>query len=236
VSHGYKGGGFSMGQFDSFDPEYVDSVEVGFKSQFADNRAQVNVSAFYNDYQDLQVNFLVFTSFRTDNAAEATIKGIEVETLFVPTDQLTVSANFTWLDAEFDKYIFSTSGENLSGDTLNRAPEYTYEIAAQYDFDLGNFGTLSLRGDYYWQDDVYYTVQNIPRHRQDAFDLVNLKAVWTSEDEQFVVDAFMDNAQDEDNLRGILISSGTSIGDLPNWSFFPPKVYGVRVAWHYGAR
>ena len=72
-SHGYKGGGFSIGQFDVYDPEIVDSIELGLKSQFLEDRAQVNVSAFHNDYQDLQVNFLLFTLFTTDNAAEATI-------------------------------------------------------------------------------------------------------------------------------------------------------------------
>ena len=68
-SHGYKGGGYSIGQFDRFEPETVDTVEIGLKSTFLDQRAQVNVSAFWNDYQDLQVNFLLFTSFTTDNAA-----------------------------------------------------------------------------------------------------------------------------------------------------------------------
>ena len=60
-SRGYKGGGFSIGQFDVYDPEIVDSFELGLKSEFLNGRARVNASAFYNDYQDLQVNFLVFT-------------------------------------------------------------------------------------------------------------------------------------------------------------------------------
>ena len=73
-------------------------------------------------------------------------------------------------------------------------------------------------------------------HGEDAFDTLNINVTWTSVDEQFVVNGFMDNAQDEDNLRGILISDGTSIGNMSNLSYFPPKVYGVRVSWHYGAR
>ena len=235
LSHGYKGGGYSIGQFDAFDPEFVDSVELGVKSQFLDNRAQVNVAAFYNKYDDLQVNFLTGINFVTDNAAEATIQGIELESLWVPIDPLQLSVAVTWLDATFDDYQFSAT-ENLKGDRLNRAPEYTYQISAQYDFGLGDYGTLSFRGDYYWQDKVYYRVQNIPRHGEDAFDTLNLNVTWTSVDEQFVVNGFMDNAQDEDNLRGILISDGTSIGNMSNLSYFPPKVYGVRVSWHYGER
>ena len=33
-SHGYKGGGFSIGQFDVYDQKIVDSIELGLKSQF----------------------------------------------------------------------------------------------------------------------------------------------------------------------------------------------------------
>ena len=92
------------------------------KSQFWSNRAQVNVATFYNDYKDLQVNFLQGISFTTDNAADATIKGVELEAVVLPFDQFTYGLNLTWLSAQFDDYQF-TPTINLDGDTLNRAPE-----------------------------------------------------------------------------------------------------------------
>lgn len=229
-SHGYKGGGFSIGQFDTFDPETVDSFEVGLKSQFLDQRAQVNVSAFYNDYQDLQVNFLVFTLFTTDNAAEATIQGIEVESTFIPADNLTLNANVTWLDAEFDEYQFSPTVD-LAGDTLNRAPEFTFALTAQYDWMLADSGSITARADYYWQDEVYYRVQNIDRHREDSFSTLDLRLVWTSSDEQWVVDVFMKNVTDEDNQRGLTVSDGLSTGNNSFVTYYPPQTYGVRMGW-----
>ena len=80
-------------------------------------------------------------------------------------ESLLLGANFTWLDATFDEYIFSEGPPevDLAGDTLNRSPEYTVTLTAQYDWNLGRNGTLTLRTDYYWQDEVYYRVQNIPR-------------------------------------------------------------------------
>jgi len=229
-SRGYKGGGFSIGQFDTFDPEIVDSVEVGLKSQFWDQRAQVNVSAFYNDYQDLQVNFLVFTSFTTDNAAAATIQGIEVESTFIPVDNLTLNATATWLDAEFDEYQFSPTID-LAGDTLNRAPEFTIALTTQYDWSLGERGSVTARADFYWQDEVYYRVQNIDRHREGAFSTLDLRLMWSSSDEQWVVDAFMKNVTDEDNQRGLTVSDGLSTGNNSFVTYFPPRTYGVRVGW-----
>jgi len=232
-SRGYKGGGYSIGQFDTYDPETVDAVELGLKSTLAGGRAQVNVAAFYYDYQDLQVNFLEFTSFTTDNAAAATIQGIEFETTVLATDALTLSMNLNWLDAQFDNYQF-TPTIDLSGDTLNRAPEYSVNLSAQYDFSLGDNGTLAARLDYYWQDSMYLRVQNVKRHRVDAFDTIDARLVWTSADEQWAVDGFIKNLTDEDNIRGMTVSDGLSTGNSTFVSYFPPRTYGVRVAYSVG--
>lgn len=233
-SHGYKGGGFSIGQFDVFDPETVDSFELGLKSQFWDQRAQVNVSAFYNDYQDLQVNFLVFTLFTTDNAAEATIKGIELESTFIPVDNFTINANVTWLDAQFDEYQF-TPDIDLADETLNRAPEFTVALSAQYEWSLGDNGSLLARADFYWQDEVYYRVQNIDRHREGSFTTTDFRMIWHSADDRWEVDAFVKNLTDEDNQRGLTVSDGLSTGTPNSFvTFYPPRTYGVRLGFRTG--
>ena len=235
-SHGYKGGGYSIGQFDEFDPETVDNFEVGIKSQFADGKAQVNVAAFYNDYQDLQVNYLLGTLYLTYNAAEATIKGVEIESTILVTDQFMIGANLTWLDAEFDEYIFDPGPPeiDLAGDTLNRAPEYSASVSAQYDFSLEGIGNFTARADYYWQDDMYLRLQNIPRHKADALDTVDLRLVWTSLDDHWTVDAFMKNAQDQDNQRSLTVNDGLSSGTASFVSYYPPRTYGVRLGYSFG--
>tara|TARA_R110002073_G_scaffold39057_1_gene111619 strand:+ start:11617 stop:13740 length:2124 start_codon:yes stop_codon:yes gene_type:complete len=226
-SHGYKGGGFSMGQFDAFDPEKVNALEIGLKSQFWDQRAQVNVALFSNDYRDLQVNFLQFTSFTTDNAAEASINGLEIESTFLPTDGLTLNVNLTWLDATFDEYQF-TPVIDLSGDTLNRAPEYTVGLSAQYEWQIGQHGNLLARLDYYWQDEVFYRVQNIDRHREDSFSTADAVLMWNSPSGKWSIDGFVKNLGDEDNLRGLTVSDGLSTGNNSFESYYPPRTYGVR--------
>jgi iron complex outermembrane recepter protein len=236
LSHGYKGGGYSMGQFDKYNPEKMDSVEAGMKSQFWNNRAQINIAAFYNEYKDLQVNFLEFTTFRTENAAEATIKGVEFESEFIPFDHLTVGANVSWLSAEYDDFIFSTDPVliDLSGDTLNRAPKYTTQLFVQYDWGLGDRGTVTARADYYWQDDVYYRLQNIERHEADAFYTADARVMWTSAGDRWVVDTFVKNLTDEDNLRNMTVSDGLSTGNNSFESYYPPRTYGVRVGFRIG--
>jgi iron complex outermembrane recepter protein len=234
-SRGYKGGGFSIGQFDAFDPEIVNAYEIGWKTQLMDQRAQVNMSLFYNDYKDLQVNFLLFTSFTTDNAAEASIQGLELEGTLLATDNLTLGAMFTWLDAEFDEYQF-TPADDLSGQTLNRAPEFTVGLSAQYEWSLGDNGNLLARADYYWQDEVYYRVQNIARHRESSFSTVDLRMIWSSANDQWQVDLFAKNIGDGDNLRGLTVSDGLSTGNSSFESYYPPRTIGLRVGFRTGAK
>jgi iron complex outermembrane receptor protein len=235
-SRGYKGGGFSIGQFDSYLPEFVDSYELGLKTSLMGGRAVVNTAAFYNDYQDLQVNFLDFTTFLTTNAAAATIKGVEVESTFLLTNSLMVGGNFTWLSAEYDKYIFSEGPPvvDLSGDTLNRAPKYTVALKAQYDWDFGRNGQLTARTDYYWRDDIYLRVQNIPRHRADDFFQWDARLVWTSASGRVTLDGFIKNITDEDAQRGLTVSDGLSTGNNSFISYYPPRTYGVRLGFNFG--
>ena len=234
-SQGYKGGGFSIGQFDAFDPEKVNSLEFGLKSEFWDNRGQVNLALFTNDYKDLQVNFLEFTSFTTDNAAEASINGLELESRFITNQGMDISANFTWLDATFDTYQF-TPEISLDGQTINRAPEFTLGFSAQKEWDLKGSGKILARFDYYWQDEVYYRVQNIERHREDSFSTMDFRAVWTSLDEKYTVDAFIKNLTDEDNLRGLTVSDGLSTGNNSFLSYYPPRTIGLRVGFNLGSK
>ena len=147
-----------------------------------------------------------------------------------------LNANFTWLDAEFDEYILDEGPPliDLAGDRLNRAPEYTVALSAQYDWSLGRNGQLTARTDYYWQDDVYYRVQNVDRHRADDFFTWDARLVWTSGDDRITVDGFIKNITDEDNQRGLTVSDGLSTGNNSFISYYPPRTYGIRVGWNFG--
>ena len=58
LSRGYKGGGINpggSGDFPTFDPEYINSLEVGTKNTFSGRTFQANVTAFIYQYDGLQV-------------------------------------------------------------------------------------------------------------------------------------------------------------------------------------
>jgi iron complex outermembrane receptor protein len=96
-STGYKAGGFNDGCVAGtvtngiacnqarpldilyYKPETLNSYEVGLKTRFADNAIRLNASAFYYDYNNLQLAQLIVVnggpSSQTSNAAKARVKG-----------------------------------------------------------------------------------------------------------------------------------------------------------------
>jgi iron complex outermembrane receptor protein len=103
-SRGFKSGGYNdqLGtQLDPItelaarptDPEIADSLEGGIKSTFAEGRAQIAVNAYYVEYTDAQRTFNVsFPGGGQEtlffNAAEMTVKGVELEGAWAATESL----------------------------------------------------------------------------------------------------------------------------------------------------
>jgi iron complex outermembrane receptor protein len=140
-SKGFKGGGFDpranspqagdsdgdgdvdeadIFEFFLFDPETVDSYEVGYKAALFDRRLRLALAGFYADYKDVQVPGSVgcvvggISTFCgvTTNAGSATFKGIEAEavaTLARDLGAIGSRLNFTgtlgYLDAQYEEFI-----------------------------------------------------------------------------------------------------------------------------------
>ena len=105
IATGYVSGGILSGI--PYRPENLTSYEVGAKTQFLDNRVRLNVSAYYNDYKDLQTqNFINGRQF-FDNAGKAKIKGFEAETDIVPVRGLTLSGSVAYTDFKYDQFILN---------------------------------------------------------------------------------------------------------------------------------
>jgi iron complex outermembrane receptor protein len=114
VSTGFRSGGFNAGlaaaaSAPTFAPENVTAYEIGSKNRFFDNTLQLNVSAFYNNYKDLQEQRQVIvggtTLQTTFNAATARSYGLEVEAIWEPTPALMLGANLSLLNAKYKRLV-----------------------------------------------------------------------------------------------------------------------------------
>ena len=113
-SRGYKGGGLNppvdqtiFPDSEGFDPEFLNAYEIGAKLNFADNRAQANITAFYYDYQGLQIAKLINRTSLNENI-DAKLWGMEGEFIFAP--------NENWLFNLNASYLHSSIGETGSVD------------------------------------------------------------------------------------------------------------------------
>jgi len=134
-SRGFKGGGFDprgqtsqapvqtpegIFEYMAFEPETVDSYELGWKGSALDRRFNWAIAAFYADYKDVQIPASVpctvsgIASFcgLTSNAGKAVFKGLEIESsiragenMLAADDRLTLSGSLGYLDAEFKEYV-----------------------------------------------------------------------------------------------------------------------------------
>ena len=107
-SQGYKPSGFAAARPISpeqlaavVDTEKVDSWELGFKSEWLDNRLRTNVSAFLSSYDNLQLSILSGNGAFFVDSADVRFWGVEVETAFQATENLFVYAIAGYLN---DKY------------------------------------------------------------------------------------------------------------------------------------
>jgi iron complex outermembrane recepter protein len=113
VSTGFRSGGFNSGQNSAalqptFKPEEVIAYEIGSKNRFFDNTLQLNAAAFFNSYDSLQEQRQVPVGNTTlsiiENSGKAESKGVEIETIWKPIQDLTIGFNLSVLDAKYTDF------------------------------------------------------------------------------------------------------------------------------------
>ncbi len=103
----------------TFEAEFVDAFEVGSKNTLLQGALVANFTGFYYDYKDYQVSRIVDRTAINDNF-DATVWGLELETVFSPTRDLRFLWNLGYLDTKIAR------GEK-SIDVMNRTqgdPDY----------------------------------------------------------------------------------------------------------------
>jgi len=236
ATKGFKSGGFnSLGiQSSTFDEETVWAYEGGIKSLWFDSRLRINASVFYYDYSGLQVQTVDATTLEVilENAASSSITGGEIEVTAQPVDDLTLELWLAFLDAEYD--VFNGFDPilggtiDLSGNSLRSAPDLSFGVAAQYQINLAKHGSVTLRGEYQWQDDVFFNQFEDPLIGQQSFGLLNARVTWVTANERFGVSLFAKNITDE-----AYFSTGITFGFGPLGIIADPRTYGIELTLAY---
>lgn len=153
-TRGYKGPAFNVffnhtapTNSVPIDEETSDSFELGIKSRFADNRIQLNASAFQVTYDGFQANNFVLLNgavvTNLTNAGTVRSTGFELDALANPVEGLDLFGSVAYADAKvrrFNPNPLTNAPDARNGTKLPLAPEWSWNIGAAYETPFNIFG------------------------------------------------------------------------------------------------
>jgi iron complex outermembrane recepter protein len=152
------------------------------KSYWLDHRVRLNTAAFYSKYEDMQITYPIdptnVAKSQVLNAGKASIKGIEIELLVQPIDDLSLNLNYSYLSADLQKVdvvagsVFDRNANTASpyapGDNISdlfvlpHVPKNSFDLSADYTFLHFDSGSASAVLNYRWQDKSYFVAAGGP--------------------------------------------------------------------------
>jgi outer membrane receptor protein involved in Fe transport len=240
LSRGYKGGGLNPGNeiSDTFDPEFVNALEFGSKNRLLGNRAQLNLAAFYYDYNDYQVGGLVDGVATNFNADSVRVQGLEIESTYLVTERLMVNANFSLLDTEILKSeplvnvsLGTTSSlEDVEGNSLPNAPEMSFNIGAQYTLPVTNELDLRFRVDTYWQDE--FQGREFDNFTYESWGRTDVFVSLLENQGNWEIKGFVKNISDDEGVTAGVAESNLA-GLFRKLTLLDPKTYGLELTYRW---
>lgn len=238
VTTGFKSGGPNSGSPPAdkltFRPENITDYELGVKTRLLEGRASLSTALFYMDYSDLQVSQILGFATVTDNAATASIYGVEMEGQWRFTARDTVSGFANYMRATYGEYNNAVDDHlgnvipSLKGNSLPFAPRVSMRLQYSHDFTLANGGVLRPMVAGYWQSRSYLRAFNFPIDRVDSFTKTDLSLTYDHPGDHWSATAYVYNLEDEAVRNGGFPDVGFYLSD-----YNPPRIFGARVSYEF---
>ncbi len=257
-SRGFKAGGFNLGTFSPVqtDEETVDAFEIGFKQNW--DRLQLNGAVFMNMYEGMQVPNQVVPTPGISlpsliNLDEAEIRGVELEAVWRPTDNLTLLGNYSFLDTEITDACCVVDAANprgalynpnvvaiddddnalqrLDGNEVPFSPEHKIALNATYTFFMES-GELSFSVTENIRTGSYYTVFNTPDYEMPGYDTTDFRVRWLDANDRFSIIGTVSNAFDEEAVQSFTTTSPAT-SRQQTIGLQPPRIYAVEFQYRF---
>ena len=224
---GYRSGGASSRSitYRAFDPEDNKSYEVGVKTEF--DNLRVNMAAYTMDRTGSQIDFSnvqfdpvtksTRNTLETINAPGVTkIKGVEVEALYSPIDNLVLSAAYTYTSTNVPETMNPFTNK-IQPVFIVFTPKNVYNVGADYKIHKV---TLHLDANHM---DATQTFDQFDATNDASF-IVNGKLSYNLND-SFTVSAWSRNLLDETHVYRRDPSNAATLGYYGN--FNTPRMFGI---------
>lgn len=218
---GFKSGGFDMrgdatatpATRNGYEPEIVDSYEIGLKGAMLDRRVRMATALFYTDYTGQQITTQQVNPAGTgvvsfvDNVGSSTIWGWEFEGQAFLTSRLSASLALGYVNAEFNEFLaYVPNGSppptfvqtDVSGSRqFQNTPEWTGNFSLTYDQPMGDLGNLRAIAGVSYRADTSMFETPFPELDQSAYQLFDLSLIFTPMSERWRLGLHGRNLTDE---------------------------------------
>ena len=179
-STGFKSGGFAAAptaveHLDPLRPETAVNIELGYKGKLTE-AVQLNLTYFNTEYTDLQYQLFgpaaddpstpnineqsSFGFFRTFNASDASISGLELELQVKPSEYFFLGLTYTFNDSEYKDAQRLHTGGNFDGKRLLRVPEHKASLLLSGDVPYSDGYIFRWVLDYRYEDETLHDLSN----------------------------------------------------------------------------
>ena len=262
IAKGFKSGGFNgranaANAATEYDPETVWSYEAGFKSRIA-NQLTLNGSVFYNDYKDFQARISAGSGdlglpdpvLSVVNAGKLNIKGAELEAAWTPIQGLLLDTQIGYLDAEYGQFFDDRfPNDSRAFQTPAFSPKWTVRYGAQYGFDIGSAGSITVGGQWRYRsrtalavDSTYVlyptigspgigTTTEVPGLFQPGYSLVDARIAWEDASKRFAVGLYGNNLTNKKYRTDA--QEFSSVGEIRTVYYGNPRTVTLRLTARY---
>lgn len=243
VSTAFHAGGLNPGA-DSYPEEELTAYSIGSKNRFGGDRVQLNVEAYYWDYDDLHVNHLgplanpagvpIFGA-RTDTAGSARLYGADLELNLLATPRDLVTFNVLYNNTKYEEFsftnqvavIFPPVTSDFSGSSFPNAPEWQGTFGYQHTFDLGSgeiVAGLRSRFSSEWFGALVEDDAVRDEVTQDSYTRTDVELTYNSGNGMWSITAYVRNVEDEAVFS---TAQANNPADHGTWAaILPPRTYG----------
>ncbi|NND82214.1 MAG: TonB-dependent receptor [Gammaproteobacteria bacterium] len=240
VSEGYRPGGFNrnggasqvpgVGPFvpDFYESDEVYNIEFGWKTTLLDGTWRFNGATYFVEWNDIQIGTLDFNVSNLafiSNAADAEVKGVEIDSIWQATDNFTLFANLSYNDTEMTRVPPNIVSIAPEGSPLALAPEIQYVIRGRYETEMRDgmaFGQLTMQ----YTDDQISSVNVGALFELDSYTTFDASVGYSKDN--WSATLYAENLTDE--LADLFISNEDDIiKTVPN----RPRSIGVRFKYDF---
>ncbi len=240
-SGGWNGRAVTPGSIGPYDPETVDSYEAGIRASFNDGRLTTNFTLYRTEYEDKHESeiyaFGTATETVVNNAAKATVSGVEFEARYLLTDNVQIRFSFGSVDGDYDEFLQPANPLDRNGPKTDVSDVFQFAFAPEYNASIGfdayqdlggDWGTIVYNGNLSWGDDQVGNFglpdpQGLGRNEFDAREELDLSMTWRNKWVDVAI--YGKNLTESDNY----LATGIDVGVFYFGSLRPGRSYGLEL-------